>query len=413
MKSGASTYEAFAIAIASLRSAKLRTFLTLLGIILSTTTLIAVMSVIHGMNVYVAEKIADLGADGFVVVRFAFLGDWDPKKFIELQRKNPYLKADEYEFLKQRASLVREIGMQAETSTDIVYRGQRMEDVSVVGGTSNISVLSNVQVESGRYLSEGDVQGHRLVAFIGADVKEKYFEGVDPIGKYVDISGKPHEIIGVAKKIGSVFGQSQDSFVHIPIYTFFKAYGSQRWISFSCQAIDHEHFNQASDEVRSLLRAYRHVRPGQDDNFMILNSDSIMGAWEKLTGAIAATAIAVVSVFMVVGGVVIMNIMLAVVTERTQEIGVRKSLGARRSDILRQFLIESAVLSSSGGVAGVVIAWLIAAVVRATTPVPMELPVSSVVIGVGISAAVGLFFGIYPAHQASQLDPIVALRAEK
>jgi putative ABC transport system permease protein len=323
------------------------------------------------------------------------------------------MKTDEYEFLKQRASLVREIGMQSETSADIHYHGTRMEDVTILGGTANTSVLNNVQVESGRYLSEGDVQGHRLVAFVGMDVKEKYFEGIDPVGKYIEISGKPYEVIGVAKKIGSVFGQSQDSFVHIPIFTFFKNYGSQKWISFSCQAMDHEHFNQASDEVRSLLRAYRHLRPGQDDNFMILNSDSIMGAWEKLTGAIAATAMAVVAVFMLVGGVVIMNIMLAVVTERTQEIGVRKSLGARRSDILRQFLVESAVLSSFGGIAGVSIAWVIAYIVRSTTPVPMELPVSSVVVGVGLSAAVGLFFGIYPASQASKLDPIVALRAEK
>jgi len=167
------------------------------------------------------------------------------------------------------------------------------------------------------------------------------------------------------------------------------------------------------DEVRALMRAYRHVAPGKEDNFMVFNSDSIMGAWESLTGAIAATAVAVVSVFMVVGGVVIMNIMLAVVTERTQEIGVRKSLGARRSDILRQFLIESAVLSGSGGLLGVLIAWAIAMIVRAATPVPMELPLSSVLVGVGLSATVGLFFGIYPAQKAAKLDPIEALRAEK
>ncbi len=413
MKSTASISEAFLIAAANLRTAKLRTFLTLLGIILSTTTLIAVMALIHGMDVYVATKIADLGADGFVVVRFAFLGDWDPKRFLELQKKNPELSPDEFEFLKQRATMLHDIGMSTERTADVVYQGKRMEDVTITGGTSNLSVLNNVQVESGRYLSDGDVQGRRAVAFIGADLKEKYFTGMDPVGKVIDIQGKPYEVIGVAKKIGSVFGQSQDNFVHMPIYTLFKAFGARRWLSFSCQAIDHAHFQQAMDEVKVLMRAYRHLRPGQDDNFMLLNSQSIMGAWERLTGAIAATAMAVVSVFMVVGGVVIMNIMLAVVTERTQEIGVRKSLGARRSDILWQFLIESAVLSGAGGLFGVLIAWCVAVAVRNFTPVPMDLPLSSVVVGVGLSATVGLFFGIYPARQASKLDPIEALRAEK
>jgi putative ABC transport system permease protein len=413
MKSLASISEAFLIAAANLRSAKLRSFLTLLGIILSTTTLIAVMALIHGMDVYVQTKIADLGADGFVVVRFAFLGDWDPKKFLELQRKNPQLKPEEYEFLKQRAALLRAVGMSAERQADVTYQGLRSEDVSITGGTANLNTLNNIQVETGRYLSDGDVQGRRAVAFIGADVRDRFFLGVDPLGKVIEIQGKPYEVIGVAKRIGSVFGQSQDNFVHMPIYTLFKAFGARGWLQFSCQAIDHDHFQQAMGEVKALLRAYRHVRPGQEDNFMLLNSQSIMGAWERLTGAIAATAMAVVSVFMVVGGVVIMNIMLAVVTERTQEIGVRKSLGARRSDILWQFLIESAVLSGCGGLAGVLIAWGLAVVVRTFTPVPMDLPVSSVVVGVGLSAAVGLFFGIYPAQRASKLDPIEALRAEK
>ncbi len=413
MNKGASTLEAFSIAIASLRAAKLRSFLTLLGIILSTTTLIAVMAVIHGMDVYVAEKIADLGADGFVVVRFAFFGDWDPKKFLELQRKNPELSPDEFEFLKQRSMLVKEIGMSTDRQADIIYLGQRMEDVEITGGTANLNILRNIQIESGRYFSDGDVQSHRQVAFIGADLKDKFFTGVDPIGKTISVGGKPYEVIGVSKRIGSVFGQSQDGFVHIPIYTLFKTFGARRWLSFSCQAIDHAHFQQAMDEVKSLLRAYRHLPPGREDNFMVFNSDSIMGMWDRLTGAIAATAMGVVSVFMVVGGVVIMNIMLAVVTERTVEIGVRKSLGARRSDILWQFLIESAVLSGFGGLTGVIIAWTIAVMVRTFTPVPMDLPLSSVVVGVGLSATVGLFFGIYPARQASKLDPIEALRAEK
>jgi putative ABC transport system permease protein len=413
MANRASMNEAVSIALRSLRSSKLRSFLTLLGIILSTTTLIAVMSIINGMNVYVAEKIADMGADGFTIVRWAFLGDFSPKRFLELSKKNPELSSDEYYYLRENVTLLKELGMRSSTGRRVDYQGKHLEQVSIVGGTSNLSVLSNVQTETGRYFSDAEDRNHRSVAFIGQDVKDEFFPGSDPIGKTIEIEGRPFEVIGVAKRIGSVFGQSQDNFAHIPVHTFFKMFSSRRWISYVGQATDHSQFFQAMDEVRALLRARRHVPPGADDNFAIVTSDAILGFWERLTAAIAGTAVAVVSVFMVVGGVVIMNIMLAVVTERTQEIGIRKSLGARRSDILNQFLVESSVLSAAGGLIGVIIAWVIAVLVRNITPVPMALPLSSIVIGVGLSVVVGLFFGIYPARQAALLDPIEALRAEK
>jgi putative ABC transport system permease protein len=413
MSSRASYFEAAAIALQSLRASKLRSFLTLLGIILSTTTLIAVMGIIHGMNVYVADKIADMGAGGFTVVRFAFFGDWDPKKFLELLRKNPELSQTEFAFLKERATLLKEIGLRSRTEAALEFNNKRLEGVGVTGGSANLNVLNNVQIENGRYFTDAEDANRRNVAFIGADVKEEFFPNIDPVGKTLNVAGRPFEVIGVAKRVGSVFGQSQDNFVHIPIQTFFKMYGSRRWISYACLAKDQGQIHQAMDEIRVLLRAWRHVQPGKEDNFTIVTSDSIMGAWDRLTGAIAATAMGVVSVFMVVGGVVIMNIMLAVVTERTVEIGLRKSLGARRGDILRQFLVESSVLSGMGGLLGFLIAWFIAMLVRNLTPVPMQLPWSSIIVGVGLSSVVGLFFGIYPAQRAAKLDPIEALRAEK
>lgn len=401
------------MALASLRAAKLRSFLTLLGIILSTTTLIAVMAVIHGMDKYVADKIADLGAGGYMVVRMAFFGDFDPKKFLELQRKNPELSPPEYEFLRANLKLSRELGLRSNQMADVRAGTNRVEDARIVGGTSNMALLMNLQPELGRYFTEPENTNRRMVAFIGADIKEELFPNVDPIGKTIEFHGRPFTVIGVAKRMGSVFGQPQDQFVHIPIQTFFKMFGSRRGMSYAAMANSPAQLEQAMDEMRATLRAYRGLPPQREDNFTVFTSDSILGAWERLTGAIAATAVAVVSVFMVVGGVVIMNIMLAVVTERTNEIGIRKSLGARRTDILQQFLVESSVLAACGGVAGVAIAWLVALVVRNATPVPMALPPTAIVLGVGISSLVGLFFGIYPAQQAAKLDPIEALRAEK
>lgn len=412
VKTNASFVEAARLALDSLRSSKLRSFLTLLGIILATTTLIAVMSIINGMNLYIAENVSNMGADGFRVVRMAFIGNWDPKKFLEFQKKNPMLKVDEFEFLKSQATLVREFGLSAGRGGKVSHGGQTEESAGIQGGTPNYAVINNYQVENGRFFTETDERHHLPVVFLGSDLKERFFPNIDPVGKPVDIDGRPFEVVGTAKAKGSVFGQSQDNFVIIPITTYFKMYGARSGMAYIAVARDQTVLSQAQDEVRSLLRAYRHLGPKADENFSIISSDSLVTAWQQLTGAIAATAVAVVSVFMVVGGVVIMNIMLAVVTERTREIGIRKSVGARRQDILNQFLVESSMLAGTGGLIGVLAAWAVAVLVRTVTPVPMRMPLTSVIVGVGLSAVVGLFFGIYPARQAAKLDPIEALRAE-
>ena len=285
--------------------------------------------------------------------------------------------------------------------------------VDIQGVTEDIAAINNVQVDTGHSITAEEARRHASVAFVGNDLKNRFFEGMEPIGKTIEIEGRPYEVIGVARILGSVFGNSQDNFVMIPIASYFKTYGSRSGIRIVAKAIDQDHLIEAEDEARVLLRSFRHLRPGQDDNFSLFASETFVNLWERLTATIAAMAVGIVSVFMVVGGIVIMNIMLAVVTERTHEIGIRKSLGARRRDILNQYLVESSVLAGAGGLIGVGVAWVIAIAVRNTTPVPMVLPWSSVMIGVGLSAVVGLFFGIYPARQAARLDPIEALRAEK
>lgn len=413
MQASASFGEAIRVALDSLRASKLRSFLTLLGIILATATLISVMSIIHGMDVYIAQNVSDMGADGFRVARIAMIGNFDAKKYLELSRRNPQLSREEFDFLRANSRLTRSIGMQSQRRGTAVSGIDKLEDVLLRGATANVGAMTNIQIEQGRMFTDSENAHSAAVAVIGHDLKDAFFPGADPIGKQIKLDGRPFEVIGVAKKQGSAFGQSLDSYAMFPIEAYFRAYGSRMNIGYVAQARSTGELFQAQDEVRMLLRAYRHLRPNQEDTFSIVSSDSLVSAWGQLTGAIAATAMAVVSIFMVVGGVVIMNIMLAVVTERTQEIGIRKSVGARRRDILWQFLVESATLSAAGGAIGVAFAFLVTVAGNALTPVPMSMPWAAVVLGVALSAVVGLFFGIYPASQASKLDPIKALQAER
>lgn len=413
MQALASYREAFSVAVRSIVSSKLRSFLTLLGVILATATLILVMSLVHGMDLYVAQEVSDLGTDGFQVQRIPLLGDFDPKKLVELDRRNPKLTAEEFRYIKSHLTLVREFGMEADRNVTVHYRDQTLDAVDLEGATANVAVISDIGVASGRFFADVEDQRHLAVAFIGEDVRAKFFADGDPIGKTIKVDGVPYEVIGTAAKRGSVFGFSRDNFVMIPIGMYFKSYGSHNELMFNGRAVSREVLNDAQDEIRVLLRSVRHLRPNQEDNFGLLASASLVDLWDRLTKVLATMAVGIVSVFMVVGGVVIMNIMLAVVTERTYEIGIRKAVGARQRDILRQFLIESSLLSASGGASGVVLAWMLTVVIHAAVSMPLAVPLSAVVTAVVLTAAVGLFFGVYPAKRAARLDPIHALRWER
>ncbi|HSA92086.1 MAG TPA: ABC transporter permease [Terriglobales bacterium] len=398
------------VALQTMRAHKLRSFLMLLGIILSVSTLILVISLIEGTNRYIADRVANLGSNVFLVNRFGIITS--AEDFVKAQRRNRIITWEDYEALRDGLKLPKAVGVEVRTQGKVKAGGESLEDIDIRGVTANIGEMDVEEPATGRYISDADNDHRAPVTLIGSEVATRLFPNVDPIGRTLDVDGRPYEVVGVAKSLGSALGQSQDGFVYIPIQTWMKVYGSHRSLTINVQARGAEWIARTQDEARVLMRARRHLRPDEEDNFGIIGSATLMDLWRQLTGVIATSMVGVVSVFLVIGGVVIMNVMLASVTERTREIGIRKSLGARRKDILMQFLVEASVMASFGGFLGVTTAWLLALVVKATTSIPMAVPLAAVIIALGVSTAVGLFFGIYPAHKASKLDPIEALRFE-
>jgi putative ABC transport system permease protein len=402
--------EAFWIALEALRSHKLRSFLTLLGVVVATSTLIVVMSVVNGMNLYIAEHIANLGAHTFVLHQFQWAQGFD--ELLKARRRNQPIRIEDYEFLRENLQGYQHIGAMANLSPSppARYKGHLIDEITLNGMTPSFGDIGREKVQSGRYINDADYQHNARVCVIGQDLVDKLFSNVDPLGKEVSLAGLPFRIVGVTEKVGSTFGQSEDNFAIVPLSTFRTLWVGRPELPVFIKAPDGPHMSELQDEVRALMRARRHVPYKEDDTFGINASDTLMAAWKDLTGTIFAVTIGLVAVFMVVGGIVIMNIMLASVTERTQEIGIRKSVGARRRDILWQFVIESGVIASVGGIAGVLLALLIAWLVNMVFTA--SVPLSAVIVGVTLSSAVGLFFGIYPATKAARLAPIDALRNE-
>lgn len=407
--------ETIKLAFDAIWAHKLRSVLTLLGMIIGVTAVVIVVSLIQGFNRYVDEKIAGIGAKSFSVRRFSF-DDWkNTDSIAEAQRRNKDLTFDDYDYLRERATLVDKMGAKALGTPATLKRGnETAENVNVDGATANCVDIENTDIAEGRYFTNTEDSATQNVVFLGADVATKLFPNSSALDQEVTINGLPYRVVGVAAVKGTVFGMPQDIFATVPLRTYIKNFGPavrQRSFYMLGTARNDDQFQEAVEEVRALLRGRRGLKYGEKDNFGIGTPDAIMEMRDKLLGPIFIAAIAVPAIALVVGGIVIMNIMLVSVTERTKEIGIRKSLGARRNDILKQFLIEAVTLSAIGGSVGVFIAWLAGRILTAVF-FPTYLSIAAVITAVSVSGLIGVLSGILPASKASKLDPIEALRAE-
>jgi putative ABC transport system permease protein len=404
------------IALRSLVANKLRSILTLIGVIIGVMTVIAITSIIAGMNKYVADELSAIGSDTFFIDKWGLImseDDW----WEALKRKS--ITLEDMEAIQDNCTLCDKVGSNADTRKTVKRGSEHLDDVRITGVTANVVDIMDIKVEEGegRYISKFEEEHNRAAAFVGWEIKDKLFPFVDPIGKDIKISNKSFKIVGVAQKRGSFLGQSKDDFVHIPITTFFKQFGRRRFgrelsVDIIVKAVSFESVDEAMDQARAILRARRRVPYDKDDDFGMMTSETLMDLYRQFTSTAYLTMIGISSIALVVGGIVIMNIMLVSVTERTREIGVRKALGARRRDVLWQFLVESVTLALVGGVVGILLGLGAGQIVAMNSPLPASADFVWIIIGLFLATSVGLVFGVYPAVKAARLDPIEALRYE-
>jgi putative ABC transport system permease protein len=407
--------ETLKLALSAIWAHKLRSALTLLGMIIGVTAVVVVVSVIQGFNAYFDEKVAGIGSQSFSIRRFSFDDFKDIDTIAAAQRRNKNLTLDEFDYLRERTQLIDKLGAKANATRSQIKRGSEIiEDVPVDGATANIADIDNLDIADGRYFTETENDATMRVAYVGADVANKLFPSGNAVGGEISIAGLPYRVIGVATAKGTVFGVPQDNFITVPIKTYASNFGNlinQRGLFFVATAKPNISFADAVEEARFLMRARRHLASNEKDNFGILTPDAITGIRDRVLGTVSIAAVGVPSIALVIGGIVVMNIMMVSVTERTKEIGIRKAIGARRADILKQFLVEAVTLSAIGGIIGVTLAWIIGRILTAVF-FPTYLSVFWITLAIGVSAGIGVLAGLIPAWKAARLDPIEALRAD-
>jgi putative ABC transport system permease protein len=403
-------FESIRLALSSIWANKLRSLLTLLGNIVAVSSIITVVSLIQGMNATISNAVvSDLGADAFTIDRMGMITNEDEA---DRARNNPRITIEEAEAIESFSPYIQSVMAQANGSAPIAYGTAEIEMVSIRGVSGDYMDFSTFDAERGRMISPIEIERSRPVVILGWDVADRLFNDLDPIDKIIRIRGVHFRVVGVSEKKGAIFGNSLDSFVVMPLGAFRKLFGARQSLQILVRPRDTSLVGIAKDDARVALRVKRRLEPNEPDNFGIVSSDSVLGIYNQATAGIFAVLVGVVALSLVVGGIVIMNIMLMVVSERTREIGLRKALGAKRRDIMSQVLTESITLSVTGGVVGVALGAMAAAIIAAATPLPAAVQPWSVAIGVLITGIVGLFFGWYPARRAARLDPIEALRRE-
>ena len=406
------TLEAVRIALQSLWANKLRSTLTLLGIVIGVAAVIAVVTFVEGINGYVATKIFNLGADVFLVSKISpVITTVD--QFVESQKRKD-ITLEDYQAVVEGCTHCEHVGASTFATGHVKFNDQSIADTWLRGMTPSMFTIMDLEIVAGRALNGADSMNASKVVVIGNDIVEKLMPGLDPIGREVRVEGEVYTVIGLGKKEGKTLGQSRDNYVLMPITAWRRQFGTHQSIRISAKANGiGPQFEAAQDETRAIVRSRRHDLPGQPDTFAIETNASFLGIWSSISGSFFIAMIAIAAISLIVGGIVIMNIMLVSVTERTREIGIRKALGARRHDVMRQFLIESSTMSLVGGAIGILFGIAVAKGVTALIGMPSSIKLWAIAAGLVVSASVGVFFGVYPARRAAELDPITALRFEQ
>ncbi|PYV44398.1 MAG: ABC transporter permease [Acidobacteria bacterium] len=402
--------DATKIAMQSIFAHKLRAFLTLIGIIIGVASVVLVGASISGLNTYVLSNITKLlGSNTFYLSRIGSVGELTDEEWEKMLKRNKKVRWDELKWVQGECETCEAVGAEQDNRTDLKYEGEEIFGTHVLGATSEMAEIRNMTLAEGRFFIPYEVQHAMPLCVIGMEIREKLFPQVDPIGKTLRVKDLPVTIIGVEEKMGSMFGGSLDNNLYLPLTTFERIFGKEEGIAIRGSAPSRDWFERVLDEVHVLLRAHRGLKPNQEDNFVLLDTSQIDRQVGQFTGAIAMVVTPITLISLVVGGIVVMNIMLVSVTERTFEIGLRKAVGARRNQILAQFLIESSALAGIGGALGLLLAFGLSWLIRVATPIPMTITVSYIALSLAVSGGIGMIFGIYPAYKASRLDPIVAL----